>query len=125
LNVELHYGAAGRGYMHQPNCFGTATAADLVMPDGAKFIGSAQLHKAGAILQHGSMRLQQDMTLFTQVFGERSHPPQLPDRFAQPDSYSVISEALISAAKDCFAAEFTIAPLSAIEREQINRYLLA
>src|SRR5690348_857544 len=28
LGVNLHYGSAGRGYIHNPNCFGTATGAD-------------------------------------------------------------------------------------------------
>ncbi len=27
LGVELHYGSAGRGYIHNPDCFGTATGA--------------------------------------------------------------------------------------------------
>ncbi|MGB3204024.1 MAG: biotin/lipoate A/B protein ligase family protein, partial [Crinalium sp.] len=68
LGLELHYGSAGRGYIHNPNCFGTATGADLVLADGSKFIGSAQLRRGNAILQHGSMRLTQDTTLFSQVF---------------------------------------------------------
>lgn len=124
LGIALHYGHAGRGYIHHPNCFGTATAADLVMPDGAKFIGSAQLHKAGAILQHGSMRLHPDMDLFEQVFGERSLMPQLPLQFTQPDGYLQICDALIKAAENCFDAEFAIAPLTPIEQAQINDYLL-
>ncbi|VXD16053.1 Biotin/lipoate A/B protein ligase (fragment) [Planktothrix serta PCC 8927] len=28
LGYELHYGTAGRGYIHNPNCFATATSAD-------------------------------------------------------------------------------------------------
>jgi lipoate-protein ligase A len=70
LGVDLHYGSAGRGYIHNPNCFGTATGADLVLADGSKLIGSAQLRRGTAILQHGSMRLEPDTKLFTQVFGE-------------------------------------------------------
>ena len=45
LGIELQYGVAGRGYIHNPNCFGTATGADLVLPDGNKLIGSAQLKR--------------------------------------------------------------------------------
>jgi lipoate---protein ligase len=116
LGVELHYGDAGRGYIQNPNCFGTATAADLVMADGAKFIGSAQLHQDGAILQHGSMRLAQDTDLFEQVFGERSPMPQLPQHLTQP----AIIQALTDAAADCFDAPFTIAPLTQEERAQIG-----
>ena len=33
LGVELHYGTEGRGYIHNPNCFATATSADLVLSD--------------------------------------------------------------------------------------------
>jgi lipoate---protein ligase len=115
LGVALHYGDAGRGYIQNPNCFGTATAADLVMADGAKFIGSAQLHQSGAILQHGSMRWLQDADLFERVFGDRSPMPQLPDRLTQPE----IIQALTDAAIDCFDAAFTIAPLTADELAQI------
>jgi lipoate---protein ligase len=115
LGVELHYGDAGRGYIQNPNCFGTATAADLVMADGAKLIGSAQLHKDGAILQHGSIRLHQNAALFEQVFGTRSAMPQLATTLTQP----AIIQALTAAVIDCFDAELTIAPLSADELAQI------
>ena len=80
LGVYLHYGTAGRGYIHNPNCFGTATSADLVLPDKTKFIGSAQLRRRNVILQHGSIRLQPDPELFAQVFGVESFTPvKLPD----------------------------------------------
>jgi lipoate---protein ligase len=36
LGVDLCYGTAGKGYIHNPNCFGTATSADLVCIDGYK-----------------------------------------------------------------------------------------
>jgi lipoate-protein ligase A len=72
LSVELHYGTAGRGYIHNPNCFGTATSADLVTVDNCKLIGSAQLRRGSAILQHGSIRLQPNAELFATVFGAES-----------------------------------------------------
>ncbi|MBW4508107.1 MAG: lipoate--protein ligase family protein [Scytonematopsis contorta HA4267-MV1] len=102
LGVELHYGTAGRGYIHNPNCFGTATGADLVMCDGAKFIGSAQLRRGEGILQHGSMRLFQDAGLYTQVFGAESFTPvKLP-----PDiTIEKIVTALVAAAHDCFGTK--------------------
>ena len=80
LGLDLHYGTAGRGYIHNPNCFGTATSADLVLPDRTKFIGSAQLRKGNVILQHGSMRLKPEPELFTQVFDAESFTSvKLPD----------------------------------------------
>ncbi|MEO0687192.1 MAG: biotin/lipoate A/B protein ligase family protein, partial [Cyanobacteria bacterium J06649_11] len=70
LGIELSYGTAGRGYINNPNCFGTATGSDLVTVDGCKLIGSAQLRRGNVILQHGSMRLNPDRELFKKVFDE-------------------------------------------------------
>ncbi len=116
LGVELHYGTAGRGYIHNPNCFGTATSADLVLPDGAKLIGSAQLRCGGAILQHGSIRLQPDAELFTQVFGAES--------FTNGELHSSLTvdkiiAALVTAASDCFDMQIELQPLSESEWEEI------
>jgi lipoate-protein ligase A len=116
LGVELRYGKAGRGYIHNPDCFGTATSADLVLPDGGKLIGSAQLRRGEVILQHGSIRLQPDAELFTQVFGAESFTSiQLPPNL----SLDQIIAALITAASDCFAMQIEVQPLSQSEWEEI------
>ncbi len=116
LGIELHYGTVGRGYIHNPNCFGTATGADLVLPDGTKFIGSAQLRRGGTILQHGSIRLHPDAELFTQVFGTESFTPvQLSQKL---DTEKIIA-ALITAAEDCFDMHLEVQPLSQFEWETI------
>ncbi len=116
LGIELHYGTAGRGYIHNPNCFGTATGADLILPDGTKLIGSAQLRRGGAILQHGSMRLQPDAELFTQVFGTESFTcVQLPQNL----DVEKIMTALMRAAEDCFDVQLEVQPLSVSEWEAI------
>jgi lipoate---protein ligase len=115
LGVELSYGTAGRGYIHNPNCFGTATGADLVLPNGAKFIGSAQMRRGGVILQHGSMRLQPDAELFAKVFGA-----ELFGDVQFSLSLEEIITALVAGAKDCFAMELEVQPLSEVEWEEIN-----
>lgn len=71
LGLDLHYGHSGSSYSHNPDCFGTATVADLVRANGTKFIGSAQLRRGNALLQHGSMRLAPDPDLLDQVFGRQ------------------------------------------------------
>jgi lipoate-protein ligase A len=116
LGVELRYGTAGRGYIHNPNCFGTATGADLVLLDGAKLIGSAQLRRGEAILQHGSMRLQPDAALFAQVFNTESLTTAL---IPQNLSLEKIIAALIAAACDCFVMQIEVQPLSQFEWEAI------
>jgi lipoate---protein ligase len=109
LGVELRFGDAGRGYIHNPNCFGTATAADLVMEDGTKLIGSAQLWRRGVVLQHGSMRLAQDGVLFGQVFGGSEPVPVLSIGTEQVES------ALVAAAIDCYGVAIELEPLTELE----------
>lgn len=113
LGVELHYGEAGRSYIHNPNCFGTATAADLVTSENIKLIGSAQLRRNNAILQHGSMRIKPDATLFEQVFGTEKLP--------QIDtSIDTIINALTNTAIECFDIELVTQPLTSAEWSAIN-----
>ncbi len=116
LGVELCYGTAGPGYIHNPNCFGTATSADLVCPDGYKLIGSAQLIKAGAILQHGSIKLNPDLDLFKQVFNERT---SLPSPHILKLTNSQIVNSLIDAAQRHFQVKFETQPLADREWSEI------
>jgi lipoate---protein ligase len=117
IGVELQYGTAGTGYIHNPNCFGTATSADLVCTNGYKLIGSAQLIKSGAILQHGSMRLNPDLELFERVFGESIDlPPAAVLHLTIPQ----IIDALTQAATQHFQVKFEVEPLSDLEWSQIH-----
>jgi lipoate---protein ligase len=115
IGINLAYGNTGTGYIHNPNCFGTATSADLVCADGYKLIGSAQLIKSGAILQHGSIRLNPNLELFERVFGESIDLP--PKTILQFDIPQMI-EALTQAACQHFQVKFEIEPLT--DREWSN-----
>jgi lipoate-protein ligase A len=125
LGVELHYGTAGRGYIHNPNCFGTATGTDLVMPNGIKLIGSAQLRRNQTILQHGSIQLNSDSDLFEQVFGmgngeqEKLSYSQLKPDFGVNLSVEEIITALIPAAGNCFGIQIEVQPLEKSEWQAI------
>ncbi len=68
LGITLNYGQAGRGYIHNPSCFSTATNADLVIADGRKLIGSAQVYRHNSVLQHGSISIAPDRELLTELF---------------------------------------------------------
>lgn len=120
LGVELHYGSAGRGYIHNPNCFGTSTGADLVTPEGAKLIGSAQLRRELSLLQHGSMRLATDPELFQQIFGIPLEPLSLPQGIATETRKATIVEALVAAAGRWFGVEFDEQPLTLAEWQAIT-----
>ena len=119
LGVPLHYGKAGKSYTRSANCFATATGADLVTETGMKLIGSAQLRRGDAILQHGSMRLNPDAELFARVFGTK------PDWLTQPElmganlSVSAIIETLTIAARECFGVEFVERSLDETEWQAI------
>ncbi len=105
LGVELGFGVAGRGYIKNPNCFGTTTAADLVMNDGYKLIGSAQVYKKGCVLQHGSIRLYPDSELFETVFGDRTPHPEIPNGLDSKESLERITDALSAAAQRSFSVD--------------------
>lgn len=117
LGIQLQYGEAGRGYIQNPNCFGTATGADLVTLDGVKLIGSAQLRRDDSILQHGSMQIQTDAELFEQVFGQELKLLEL------EHSIDTIVDTLVNAARDCFEIDFVIQPLTELEWQEITQLL--
>jgi len=122
LGVELHYGQSERGYIRNPNCFGMATGADLVLADGAKLIGSAQLRRGGGALQHGSMPLCLDPVLFQQVFGVAPKLPTLPLALSQATGIETVINALTVSAGECFAAKLHVQPLSDAEWEDVLRH---
>ncbi|MGD1807748.1 lipoate--protein ligase family protein [Dapis sp. BLCC M126] len=127
LGINLVYGSAGRGYINNPNCFGTSTGADLILPNGTKLIGSAQLRKKGAILQHGSMILAPDVEFFIHVFNSQPSPgvSDIYASFLSPNDrgeslINQIIEALIMAASECFKIQLITQPLSDQEWVEIR-----
>lgn len=122
LGVDLYYGRAGRGYIHNPNCFGTATDADLVTADGAKLIGSAQRYQKAAVLQHGSIRLEPDAELFRQVFDQEPLLPELSIALAGEPLYETVIAALTQAAQQCFGMTLVPKPLTPEEWQSVDRF---
>jgi lipoate-protein ligase A len=120
LGVELSYGTAAKEYMNDSNCFATATGADLVTSTGAKAIGSAQLRRGKAILQHGSMMLSTDRALFERVFAQPA-PGNLQQLFVHKDNNPIATlvEALSEAARTCFEIELQERSLSTAEWQDI------
>ena len=120
LGVELDYGYETRQYVTRHNCFATATNADLVTRDGKKAIGSAQLRRRKAILQHGSMNLRDNSDLFIKIFNEPA-PQNLLTIVPSSDNrnISTIVEALKLAAEDWFKINLVLQPLSQEEWQDI------
>ena len=123
LGIALHYGAAQRSYFKEANCFATATGADLTLADGTKMIGSAQAWRGPTVLQHGSMRLQPDATLWDQVFESRSSLGSIGTLEYSMPSPTHLMDQLVYAAQTCFQTRFYIEPLSSSEWSAIKGYL--
>ncbi len=124
LGVELQYGDRQQGYQHHSNCFETATGADLILADGTKFIGSAQVWRSKTVLQHGSMQLNPDPELWTQVFGKKSAlslQRPLQGSLRNQLDLEQITATLASAASHCFEAEVVVQPLSPSEWQAVLR----
>ncbi|MFQ3616883.1 MAG: biotin/lipoate A/B protein ligase family protein [Cyanobacteriota bacterium] len=121
LGVSLHYGTAGRGYIHNPDCFGTATSADLVTDNGYKLIGSAQLRRGDCILQHGSMRLRPDADLFHRVFGTAQDiDASVQSALRDQTDLQPMTTVLANAAEQCFGIRLVSQPMTAAEWRQIS-----
>jgi lipoate---protein ligase len=130
LGVSLDYGRAGRGYHQQVNCFESATSADLVTPEGIKWIGSAQAWRGNTVLQHGSMQLAFDRGLHHLVFGDQSISSagsasleKSPKPFENVPLDGEIVAAMTAAAAEHFGIEFRHAPITAEEWRAIEQFV--
>ena len=129
LGVNLDYGTASKEYIRYDNCFATATGSDLVTESGHKAIGSAQLRRGKAILQHGSMILDTDRDLYQQIFNSSLAENLLTnikqksdwgkhDRTLLRDRDKIIQK-LIQAAISTFKIDIVKQPLSTDEWQYI------
>ncbi|NEQ55041.1 MAG: lipoate--protein ligase family protein, partial [Leptolyngbya sp. SIO3F4] len=110
-----YIGSDKRDYQRSANCFGTSTTADLIMDNGYKLIGNAQLYRDRCILQHGSMRLAPDPDLVETVFGTPVTPPQALLKIKP----TVVAASLTVAAQQIFDMSWLHQPLSANEQQKI------
>jgi len=116
LGYSLHFGSdVVLPYSQQPaNCFACATPTDITLAGGEKIIGSAQGWRGDRLLQHGSILLQPDPSLWQQVFG--STPPSL----ALPPLENV-QAALLNAFAEQWQVSLTPEPLTPAEWQEIKR----
>lgn len=69
LELELQLGSSTANYRANYDCFRATTNADL-QHKGKKLIGSAQLRRKNAVLQHGSILLNQGQNRIGSIFGD-------------------------------------------------------
>lgn len=70
LGLEVSLGSSEKSYRDFDDCFMATTTADLHIA-GKKIVGSAQLRRGKAVLQHGSIVLNQDHELMSKIFGAK------------------------------------------------------
>jgi lipoate-protein ligase A len=122
LGVDLTFGHATRPDLASANCFGLSTTADLVTPTGLKWIGSAQLRRGQAILQHGSMRLNPDPDLYERVF---QTPAPATDLLSPLPATDHIIDTLAQAAAATFGCTLTPQPLTDKELAAIGQVIVS
>jgi lipoate-protein ligase A len=123
FGIALTLGASNSDYRSNYDCFRATTNADLQY-DGKKIIGSAQLRRKHAVLQHGSILLNQEQNKMAQIFGEPEN-----DRIRHANLFDILStaptmEALQSAMQigfqKAFAKNLVPSPLMPQELERIE-----
>ncbi|MBC7288779.1 MAG: lipoate--protein ligase family protein [Armatimonadetes bacterium] len=107
-------------------CFALATRAD-VSAAGAKIIGSAQVRRAGVILQHGSIPLTLDRQLHAAIFGqgeaETAAAGGLAALLGRRPSWEELARAFADGFRRCFGVDLQPGQLSPREQE-IARHLM-
>ena len=121
LNLPLQFGAvAATAAQRRASCFASGTAADLVHANGAKRIGSAQLWRGPALLQHGSILLQPPAALWQLVFNDP--PPALPALPSGLEASSLERMLRRNAEQHLCDGPLMEEPLSAAEWQQARRH---
>jgi len=127
LGFPLHYGSVRHSNRGIANCFALSTPADLCLDNGYKWIGSAQRWRScprqpqnTIVLQHGSIRLEPNRDLWSQIFGEDPQDPDPP--VSNLTNLEAIVSELVQAAETCFQVRLIPQPLSPEEWIQIESY---
>ena len=122
LNVEL--GETSKGYKDFQDCFLATTTADLHV-GGRKLVGSAQLRRQEAVLQHGSIILNQPYDLMPELLGRPASPERkaprhanLFDELKREVPLKELEDALILGFEEAFQSDFEEGSLSPDESDE-------
>lgn len=123
VGVSLELGSAHTPYRHVHDCFHATTGSDLHV-NGAKMIGSAQLRRRGAVLQHGSILLQQEHDLMSELLGGSDsgemRRANLFEICGKELATAQLQEALKLGFEQAFKVSFQEGELSSFERELVS-----
>jgi len=106
-----------------PVCFAEPSAHELLV-DEKKIVGSAQLRRRQAFLQHGSILLRADPTRLQRAIGVAPQPTPMVDLeqlIGRMPTEDELDQALIAGFSEQFALEFDAIQLSVDERAEMTR----
>jgi len=138
LGVQTALGHKNGRYQDKHDCFAAVTAADL-QHQGKKIVGSAQLRRRHAVLQHGSIILYQPQSLLPALLNHdrengdniqhhnsdntqlqhdgNSHHASLYDILGCRPGFADLGKALKHGFELAFENQFLAAPLTSLEEE--------
>jgi lipoate-protein ligase A len=128
LGIPLELGQSIRPERDLHDCFLATTNADLHI-NGKKMIGSAQLRRKHAVLQHGSILLEQEQSKMFELLNERSQThnverhANLFDFLGKKIEISELQNAITSGFSTAFNKIFTPGPLTTDEEKLVLRLL--
>jgi len=114
-------GSAAR--MSGPVCFERASAHEIIA-EGHKLIGSAQLRRRDAFLQHGSIPCRCEAGRLAAALGQRREPAGFVDLerlLGNRPSFEELDTALVHGFEQQFGVRLELARLSSEERERAVR----
>lgn len=107
-------------------CFSSSTVSDINHL-GSKFIGSAQLRRGNALLQHGSILISQDFSLLKKIFFQKTDLSKfinLGDILGYTPDYQNIKNCILEGFKNYFRIEFKETELGKDEIKNLHIYFL-
>jgi lipoate-protein ligase A len=123
LEVEAELGRSDSPYQNQTDCFEATTQADLHY-QGKKLVGSAQLRRKSAVLQHGSIIIDQGQNRMAEILGLPQKSPDLARHACLADLIDVdrvtLEEAIGYGFTQIFDCVFTVYPLTFEEWEVVD-----
>ena len=127
LGIEVEIGSSKSLGSDRVDCFQATTVADLHY-QGKKLVGSAQVRRRHAVLQHGSIILNQSQELMRDLIGEdkngqSAHHANLYELAGRTITVEELEVALRSGFEQAFSIEFVPSPLSKRELD-IRQQLL-
>ena len=115
LQASLAPGTARPG--RSAACFATATLADLVV-DGRKAIGSAQVRRAGAVLQHGTLYLTRPAAHAARLLPDEAEVADLAGLLGAAPPWEAVRDAFVAGFARAFDVALVPGPLTAWEAER-------